>query len=474
MKKKIALILLPSTLLAFSLITEADVDITPAISVSTSYTDNLLLTPSDKENDLITDLKPSIRIAGEGTKLRHSLDYQMQYLAYAENHKYNETQHQYSLFANSEVVDNFFFINVGSNLTQQTTSLVAESDRFSLSPSADINDVFTHSINPYFLYAVDNTLFTRFSYRYSLTDYDEENLDNAIDTTNESIELTVASGPRFNIWSWSLDYTSDTEESDDVPQSIPPSFERIRFSNFYKVSYTISLIGIIGYEKNDYQTSSLSQETEGEEWQLGFRWTPSNRTLLEATAGERYYGDTFSLSLQHDLNRSNLSLSYEESVTTTNFLQSDILSVDASDSGLSNFTRIVPSSGVNAIIAKEFTARASTRLRRTTLSLQFSESQTENQQSLQETDVREINLTGLLDLNVRSRLEAQINWLEEDNSNGLTDSDEVLESIIGIQHRLGQNMNVEAKYSYADMDSTNLDTGYNRNIIHLSLNVVFR
>ena len=472
-KKNASLTILLLALCSFSLAAKSTPKLTPSVSVATSYTDNLFLTQgSDKESEIIAELTPRIRIDGEGKRLRHTFDYQIQSISYADNHEHNETKHQYDLDVHSELIEDLFFLDLGSNFTQRSNSLASQSDRFNLSPSANTNDVMVHSVNPYTQFAIKNTATARLSYIYSKTDFDEEEQQSTNDSNNKSIEATLESGPRFDTWSWSIDYTHDSEESDTTQQNTSPTFEHLRFTNYYKLSLTTALIGIIGYEKNEYQTANLTQDTEGREWQLGARWTPTDRSRFETTAGQRYYGDTLSVSLLHNLQYASFFLDYNESVTTTNFVQSQerVINTD----GSTNFIPVIPSSGVNAIITKNWVFRASTKLRKTTLGLQLTDSKIENQQSLDQTDIQQMTLSAKLDLSPRSQVETNLYWAKETQRTNARQTEELLETTLGFRHRVGRNTDFEAEYSYSDQDSSNRNNGYNRNIIHLSINTRIR
>ena len=76
-----------------------------------------------------------------------------------------------------------------------------------------------------------------------------------------------------------------------------------------------SLTALGGYDSYDYQ--SLGGNSGGQAWQLGVDWQPSARTRLQASAGKRYYGNSYSLQAQHRARVSVWTASYNDSVTST-------------------------------------------------------------------------------------------------------------------------------------------------------------
>ena len=77
----------------------------------------------------------------------------------------------------------------------------------------------------------------------------------------------------------------------------------------------MALTSNAGYDKYDYD--ALGGVTKGRSWSLGGIYTPSSRTRIEASAGRRYYGDSYQLSVSHRARRAAFSLSYNDAVSNT-------------------------------------------------------------------------------------------------------------------------------------------------------------
>jgi uncharacterized protein (PEP-CTERM system associated) len=79
---------------------------------------------------------------------------------------------------------------------------------------------------------------------------------------------------------------------------------------------TLNVSATVGYEDNDYATLT-GEQPSGANWNVGFNWTPTPRTHLAATAGRRYFGNTYSLDFSHRMRRLFVTANYGDEVTTT-------------------------------------------------------------------------------------------------------------------------------------------------------------
>jgi uncharacterized protein (PEP-CTERM system associated) len=80
------------------------------------------------------------------------------------------------------------------------------------------------------------------------------------------------------------------------------------------ITPTVGLLAQGGYE---YYKSGLIPPTEGSSWSAGLDWAPSPRTRLIATAGQRFFGNTYFLDFRHRSSLTTWSAGYSQDVTTT-------------------------------------------------------------------------------------------------------------------------------------------------------------
>lgn len=459
--KTIAFALLAS----FSASAVAKFDLTPSITASATYTDNVFTTSGTrKESDTISEIAPQIHAVGQGGRNTLNLTYRAQNLFYANNSQLDNTRHQIEATNNTEVIDDFLFFKIGASQFQRATFLQGQQiDSFDLAPSPTTTDVLTYRLNPYIQQRLGNTAKLRLSYQYSQTHYDQT-LANAGDSDNAITELNLANGPRFQRWTWNLKY-SHKEENNDNPLLTDTTLERALLDNRYKIMPKVNLIAIVGYEDNHY-SARIDRTKKGEEWRVGAQWAPSQHTNLEATAGQRYYGDTMSLSLTHAANKANYSLRYEEEVTTTNFTQSQTLAFD--EDGNPYYTYTSPTTESNLLLSKNVTGQALFKLRRSVVTLKLTSSQREDLQNLRDEDALNASVDYAVQLGRRNQASMKVNWVERDFSSQ-SRTDKRSESTLGFRRQLGRHVSADAKYSYADQSSTNDAYTFRRNLFYVGL-----
>jgi uncharacterized protein (PEP-CTERM system associated) len=69
----------------------------------------------------------------------------------------------------------------------------------------------------------------------------------------------------------------------------------------------------VGQEWNEYLgAGGITNEIDDSYYSVGFGWSPTRRTSVEASVGERYYGNTYSFSGSHQARSSRWTVSYSE------------------------------------------------------------------------------------------------------------------------------------------------------------------
>ena len=282
--------------------------ITPYISASESYTDNLFLTVSeDQQSDYITQLNPGIKIRGTGNQMNLSLDYNMQNLHYSDNSDFNENRHQLAANINSELAKDIFFLDGVASFTQQAIDSFGVKDPENLTPTDNLTDVATYTVTPYFRHSFNQSTSALIQYFYGKTNYlDSTVSDNG--STNKKILAELNKKSRSERLTWLIDYRR-TNIGYDNETTIDSIFERSGIEARYGIGRKTRLIASGGYESNEYANSDVNDKTSGPFWGLGVNWAPSSRTTVELILGERYLGSTGSFLLNHKTRKTSLNMS---------------------------------------------------------------------------------------------------------------------------------------------------------------------
>jgi uncharacterized protein (PEP-CTERM system associated) len=211
--------------------------------------------------------------------------------------------HNLNGIGKAELVEDFLFIDGSARVSQELISLEGPL------VEAEISDqnratVGTYVVSPYIQKRLGT--FANTEVRYTASGAIFEN-DAAANTTANALTAALTSGTRFDDLSWGLNYfIRKAGYDDDVPDS---TFERAYASLGYALTRKFRIFGTVGEEWNDYLSAT---ETDGSSWSAGFGWSPGRRTSLEASVGERYFGNTYNVSAQHRTRTSNWNVSYVE------------------------------------------------------------------------------------------------------------------------------------------------------------------
>jgi len=156
---------------------------------------------------------------------------------------------------------------------------------------------FRHHLNRYVDIVSDNSL-DWVTYREGLSE----------DSSSIRLNLSAISGRYFGRSDWSVDgnyretrYDARTDKRKDISGTLG-----------YRVDHEWRVFGSLGYEDNDVDTDR--SDTSGTIWDVGTDWTPSPRTSMSARYGQRYYGDTWSGSVNHRSRRTRLGVDFSREV----------------------------------------------------------------------------------------------------------------------------------------------------------------
>jgi hypothetical protein len=104
--------------------------------------------------------------------------------------------------------------------------------------------------------------------------------------------------------------------------ALPYNYEQLSLDMSWEVARTIALVGEYGIE-SDLDKSTTEGGLDSSFWNVGFRWEPDSRTYAEARYGDRFFGNTYFLSVRRTARVLEFVASYSESPE----VQSQILSL---------------------------------------------------------------------------------------------------------------------------------------------------
>jgi uncharacterized protein (PEP-CTERM system associated) len=279
----------------------------PSVGASASITDNAKQSASNPENALILSVTPSFVLRSEGlSRVQATLQYGLTGVTRFGGGDSNDLYHNLNAIGKAELVEDFLFIDGSARISQELISLLG-------SPAdSEINDsnratVGTYSVSPYVQKRLGTFANAEARYTQSGAFFDKNVASDAI---SNGFDASLNSGTRFDDLSWGLAYSiRDVNHRDENVSDL--TFESATASLGYVLTRSFRVFGTVGQEWNEYPSKS---DTDGSSWSAGFGWSPSRRTSLEASIGERFFGDTYSVTARHRSRTSNWNLSYAEDV----------------------------------------------------------------------------------------------------------------------------------------------------------------
>ena len=286
----------------------------PSVGATTTYTDNVRQSASNTEDALILGITPGFSLRSHGSRrIQASLQYGLSGITRLGGGDENDLFHNLSAIGKAEIVEDFLYLDGSANISQELISLLGSGSDASTN-SSNRATVGTYSLSPNIKKRLGS--FATAQARYTTSGAIFGN--NAASNSNaNALSAGVASGPRFNDLNWRVDYSIRKVNNQDVGDS---TFERIGAQLGYAISRQFRIFGTVGLEKNDYLSST---KTDGSSYSMGFGWSPTRRTSVEASVGERYFGRTFSFSGNHRTRISRWNIRYSEDVSdiTQQFLE---------------------------------------------------------------------------------------------------------------------------------------------------------
>ncbi|MCK5663472.1 MAG: TIGR03016 family PEP-CTERM system-associated outer membrane protein, partial [Thiotrichaceae bacterium] len=278
----------------------------PSISVGMTYTDNVDLTHTNKDSDLVLRVTPGLGtgITTEGSRLRTQLNYSVSGLSYESNSSSNDFYHNLSSSATAEIVKNAIFLDGFANTRQVLLDQNTSASSDNISGSDNLTNTYTYGLTASWKKNWERYATSDISYGY-----DEVKLSGGEDSTGNQINFHLANGPKFTQYFWDLNYNyNETRYDSDSPDTTT----KIAYVTLgYHYSRLLDLRIRLGQEDYDDTVD------DGFGWTIGGNWHPSPRTSLDASWGERAFGRTAFLDFSHRRKRITWQLNYSDEITNS-------------------------------------------------------------------------------------------------------------------------------------------------------------
>jgi uncharacterized protein (PEP-CTERM system associated) len=297
--------------LAFAPCSRAEVKFTPSVSLNGTWTDNVNLSQSGQgRSEFVTELTPGFTLAENNPRLQVNASYQYHQFAYSDKNVSNLRNSGSELQADlkSRVIEGLLFLD--ATATRSQASVSAFGPQFSDNPYTSNNraEVSTWSISPYVAHRIGTSAnllarYTRDSVSTGHIGYGNTQSETATIALNSMKERRVG-------WNLSFDrqLLSDKLSGDTSSYNAQAGLS-------WRVLPPLMLTASAGYDAYDY--NGLGGKTQGKSWNIGYQYTPSQRSSLTMRFGRRYFGKSRNLAALHRSRNTTWNISYDESVVTS-------------------------------------------------------------------------------------------------------------------------------------------------------------
>ncbi len=284
---------------------------TPSLTLSETYTDNVFLSPrGSQQSDWITQVIPGISVTTNGPRLRLHASYAPEVVYHAQTEREDKVFHRGNAVGTLELADELLFLEAGARVDQYDVSLQGPLTASNVNITGNRATALTSYVSPYLLRNIGSAVRAeaRFTYSTWKSDEDQPTLS---DNTARRMLLRLANGPSYRLLTWQAAYTGESIKYDTQQET---TSEVLTVSARRSITSTVGLLVQGGYERYD---TGLPEALEDPRYSAGFDWTPTPRTRLAATAGQRLGDETYSLELRHRTRLTNWAVTYAEDVTTS-------------------------------------------------------------------------------------------------------------------------------------------------------------
>ncbi len=450
----------------------AEWTITPTVTVSESYSDNIDLDPDGAETSaFVTDVTPAISIVGSSARASASISAGVTASQQtAGDDRGLEFDADLAAAASLEAVKEVFFIDVNGSVSQQVL------DRRAAQSSANADTVQTYEISPslrrHFGGYADGEA------RYAFTQFFSGSKTTS-DSSIHRIDLRLDSGRYFTRIQWSVDASASKDF-----RSLDNDVERrdATLNLEYAFSRFVSALGSIGYQQFD--DGEPANKINGIVWDAGFRWRPGPRTEMELTYGRRDADNSFRGNLSYKFSsRTRLQASYAEVLETSQGAFSRAVANTAIDpntgqiidlnTGLPFDPRTSPLSIRDETTrTKRFNLNLTGSRGRNSFSLGAFVERQDVEPSGDDEDAAGINASWNRQLNRRLNFSLGGSYVNtEFKLDQREDHDYAVNG--SLDYQVAKNLNAAITYGYLQRDSTDASQEYTENSVSVSVSMQF-
>lgn len=303
---------------------------TPRLSASAMYSDNVLLTAQNPQSDVVFQVRPGFSVRGQGARLQGALDVNLDRRETLNGRGNESNNRQWQAQGDAEIWEDLFFFNARSIATQvNVDNRLRVTDDNRLGGGTNSTNVTTYSLSPYLRHRFAGYADAELRPTYtSVSNEQDSNVGGGQAFANSDsrvLAFRLVSGTHFAKAPWNFSVDRSRVEFDTGASN---TFQRMQFNVGYQYSRKWLFDVTVGRERNEFASS---RSTDGSILTVGFDWTPNDRTNVDVSWGERFFGRTASANVSYRKRFTRFNLNYSDQILTTNQLFSQFNPTRAGD-----------------------------------------------------------------------------------------------------------------------------------------------
>jgi len=434
------------------------------VGLGFGYVDNIALEqPGSEESEYVLQVTPFIRLNAEGGRLDFDVIYRMQVVNYAESENENTIYHQLFSELNTELLEQFFFLDLRATNTQSAILANASIPQDNISITDNRTNITTTTISPYINARILSETELLLRYTYTKTKYDDIGLfEPVIDNQSVIAELSSVDSPV----DWRLGYLRNEFNTNIVEGNY---YEDASVTLRYNLVPQLVPFTTIGNEKNRIANSTF--DSGGMYWDIGLFWQPTPRTNTSAAYGERFYGTAYAFTWTTRRRRTQINVSYAETVTNAGAVFAGQPSPDSAPPGGND--EFVPIS-IRPFLRKRIESNFNYNYSKTNLNWYLYR---EHRTFLTGAPDEEYNygttLSWFWRLTGRTRPAVSIGWQRIQVETPGYEDNRLWNINLGITHITSERIRTSINYRYLEQESTNIINNYRQNMISAGIVILF-
>lgn len=284
------------------------ITVVPRVSISQTFTDNVNLASTGAQAEQITEVSPGIHIASAAGRLKGHLDYALRAIGYAQKAREDSFQNALDAVGQYEAVEKLLYVDASGSISQQAIRAFGTQAPAGSYSTVNRAEVSNYRLSPY----LQGRLGDAASFVVRVTRLVTQS-DSAAAPGTSSLQSSLSvdgSNPNRSL-GWLLD-VSRTGVDYSAGRYTEADLSDVGLS--YAITRQLSLFVKAGIEANNYTSIDKQSYATND---VGLKWTPSERTRVLASQGNRSFGEAHAVSVEYGTAHVTLRLTDMRDVSTT-------------------------------------------------------------------------------------------------------------------------------------------------------------